>query len=169
MSGDDTRRPRPWYREFWPWALMLPPALSVAGGVTMVVLATSTPTALVVEDYSRIEEITSDRFERDRAAVALGVAADLEFEAVTHRVELAFVGPPGQELPLALVLRLRHASDTGADRELRLARYGDRYRGTGDWLAGSYHVELEPENRLWRLAAGPVTLDGPLSLRPQEP
>lgn len=169
MSGGAMHSARPWYREFWPWALMLPPALAVAGGVTMLVLAIGTPTALVVEDYSRIEEITSQRFERDRAAVSLGVAADLEFEAATRRVELAFVGPSQQELPRALVLRLRHASNTGADRQLRLARYGDRYRGTGDWPEGRYHVELEPENGFWRLAAGPVSLDGSLALRPQVP
>ena len=34
---------RAWYREPWPWLLMLPPLASVAGGLVMLYLALSEP------------------------------------------------------------------------------------------------------------------------------
>ena len=165
---ESRRTARPWYREVWPWLLMLPPALSVAGGVTMVVLATHTPSALVVEDYARIEELTSERFERDRAAVSLGVAAEIVFEPETGRISLGFLAPVSFERPRALILGLHHATNAEADREIRLERFGERYRGTGEWTPGRYYIELEPEDRAWRLGAGPDWLEGEVLLRPQD-
>lgn len=38
---------RPWYREPWPWLLMLPPLLSMIGGFTMLYLALSDPPEIV--------------------------------------------------------------------------------------------------------------------------
>ncbi len=42
--------PRPWYRHLWPWLLMLPPALAVAGGAVTYYLAVTRPDVLVRQD-----------------------------------------------------------------------------------------------------------------------
>ncbi len=41
---------RPWYRQLWPWLLMLPPALSVVGGAVTYYLAVTRPESLVSQD-----------------------------------------------------------------------------------------------------------------------
>ena len=158
---------RPWYRQVWPWLLMLPPALSVAGGVTMVWLATRTPSALVVEDYARIEELTSARFARDREALRLALSAEMHFERSTGRIEVSLQTPAAAQSPSVLLLLLSHATNPDADREVRLVRYGSVYRADVQLIPGRYHVELMPEDRTWRLSVAAGWLDGALSLKPQ--
>ncbi|HQR23138.1 MAG TPA: FixH family protein [Steroidobacteraceae bacterium] len=42
--------PRPWYRQLWPWLLMLPPAGAVVGGALTYYLAVTRPDTLVRQD-----------------------------------------------------------------------------------------------------------------------
>lgn len=164
---------RPWYREFWPWLLMLPPALSVVGGVAMLLLAIETPSALVVDDYSKIEELTSERFHRDREALRLGLTATLEIERDAGHIDLFLAAPPPYELPGILTLALRHATDPASDLELSLVRdgegdgEGERFSADAGLKAGIYYVELMDPERTWRLSAGARWLDGRIGLEPQ--
>jgi hypothetical protein len=146
---------------------MVPPVLSIAGGVAMVYLATTTPSALVVEDYARIEELTSERFARDREALRLALTAELRFEREAGRIEVFIDGPASVELPASLTLALRHATNPEADRKLRLARQGERFVVDTDLAPGRYDLELMPESQAWRLGAGTRRLDGLVVLRPQ--
>lgn len=158
---------RPWYREVWPWMLMLPPALAVAGGITMLVLATHTSRALVVDDYSRIEELTNERFERDGEALRLALKAELSFMPETGRVRLMLSGQTDFEYPETLTLFFRHPTDPAADFELGLVRDGDSYVAHAELEPGSYYVELMSEDRKWRLGAGVHRLEGLMVLNPQ--
>jgi hypothetical protein len=47
--------PVPWYRQLWPWLLMLPPAAAVFGGFLTLYLALATPDPLVRDDCARPE------------------------------------------------------------------------------------------------------------------
>ena len=160
-------RKRPWYREVWPWLLMLPPAASVLGGVTMIYLANNTTSALVVEDYSRIEEITSTRFERDRRAAELDLTAELEFATAPARVEVVLAAPESFVQPRTLLLGLRHATNPDADREVTLVRAGVGYTAAAELTAGHYRAELSPDDRSWRLGGEIYRLDGRIVLAPQ--
>jgi hypothetical protein len=42
--------PRPWYRQLWPWLLIVPPAAAVIGGGITLFLAVTRPDTLVRED-----------------------------------------------------------------------------------------------------------------------
>jgi hypothetical protein len=44
---------RPWYRQFWPWLLIVPPAAAVIGGSLTLYLAVTRPDTLVREDCFR--------------------------------------------------------------------------------------------------------------------
>jgi hypothetical protein len=46
----------PWYRQFWPWFLILIPSLAVIGGFVTLWLALSHPETLVVDEreYEKI-------------------------------------------------------------------------------------------------------------------
>jgi len=158
---------RPWYREIWPWALMLPPLLSVIGGVTMIVLATRTPSALVVEDYARIEELTAARFALDRAAAELGLEATLSFAAEPARVEVALAAAADVERPRALLLHLRHATNPAEDHDVRLVRFGEIYTAEVEFSPGRYGVELVSGDGSWRLSSGVVRLPGRIGMRAQ--
>lgn len=44
---------RPWYRQLWPWLLIVPPAAAVIGGGLTLYLAVTRPDTLVREDCVR--------------------------------------------------------------------------------------------------------------------
>jgi hypothetical protein len=167
---NDTRHnvpDRPWYRQIWPWMLMLPPALAVAGGVSMLVLALRTPSALVVADYARIEELTNERFARDGEALRLGLTAELRILREAGRVELLLSGTGDFEYPETVTLSFRHPTNPGHDFELRLARSGDIFTAESELESGMFYVELMPEDRQWRLGTGVQRLDGLVVFNPQ--
>ena len=156
----------PWHRQLWPWLLMLPPLFSVVGGVTMIYLATTTPSALVVEDYTRIEELTQQQFERDRRARELGLSATLTFSGTASRAELTLVAPEAFTKPDVLRLRLSHATNPDADRVLELVNLGSHYAVPAALPKGRYRIELMPEDRSWRIARATAQLAGQLVLEP---
>ena len=41
---------RPWYRQLWPWLLIVPPAAAVIGGFLVLYLALTRPDALIRKD-----------------------------------------------------------------------------------------------------------------------
>jgi hypothetical protein len=41
---------KPWYRQLWPWLLIIPPAVAVIGGGLTLYLAVTRPDALVRQD-----------------------------------------------------------------------------------------------------------------------
>jgi hypothetical protein len=49
----DSRSSRPWYRQLWPWLLILPPAMAVIGGAITLYLALTRPDTLVRQDCVR--------------------------------------------------------------------------------------------------------------------
>jgi hypothetical protein len=44
---------RPWYRQLWPWLLIVPPAAAVVGGAITLYLAVTRPDAPIREDCVR--------------------------------------------------------------------------------------------------------------------
>jgi hypothetical protein len=146
---------------------MLPPALSVAGGITMVYLATQTPSALVVDDYARIEELTSERFEQDREALRLGLTGELRFGRDAGRIELSLDGSTPFTRPDVVILALHHATNPAGDVKLSLVRDGSLYIMDTELAPGRYFIELTSPDRTWRLASEARRLDGRIVLRPQ--
>lgn len=145
---------KPWYRDRWPWLLMLPPAASVAAGFALLYFAVREPAPLVVDDYSRIEEISREELREDERAVELRLEARLRLRADPRggtQVAVELGGDVGKAPP-TLVLRLRHARSETADRTLALDYDGREYVGRTDLAAGRYDFELAPNDRAWRLA-----------------
>jgi uncharacterized protein len=44
---------RPWYKQLWPWLLMIPPVGAVIGGMLTVYLAVTRPDMLISKDCVR--------------------------------------------------------------------------------------------------------------------
>jgi uncharacterized protein len=156
MSELDTERP--WYRESWPWLLMIPPLASVIVGFVLLYFAIEVPNPLAVDDYADIEEINSRQFARDEAASTLSLTADVAFETSDDGrvdVSVSLFGSNDFMPPSALELRLQHVANSSADRRLTLIRRGSRYVGTTTLAVGRYDLELLPADETWRLA-GPV-------------
>ena len=157
-----------WYRNKWPWLLIIPPAFSVVGGIAVLCLALANNDGLVADDYYKRGLAINQTLERDRAAAAGGYRAHLMFSSDRTRIRATL---SGARAPAALSLRLAHPTRAGSDRILQLTPHGPGiYEGTlpDPPAAGRWGVSLQDAGNAWRLSG--VWLPGVpvLTLQPQK-
>jgi hypothetical protein len=140
----------PWWKQRWPWLLMLGPAIVAVAGIYTGWLAVSRPDALVVGDYYKQGKAINQDLRRDEVAAALGLAVALGYDAtagvLTGRINSKASGP--------LMLHLSHA--TLPEKDIRLVLKPDAdgsFRAALPMLERSrWIVLMEGERRDWRLA-----------------
>lgn len=144
----------PWYRQRWPWLLMIAPAVAFVGGIFTFYLAATTSDALVVDDYYRQGKAINLVLDRDRRAAELGLTATLASAAdgaLTIRLQSTSDAP----LPSQLSLRIVHATRAELDRQAVLPGTSERglYRRADLALPadGRWNVQIESPDRSWRL------------------
>jgi len=150
MNSADRSTARPWYREPWPWILMVAPATAVAGGAVTLWLAVSTSDGLVADDYYKQGLAINRVLHREEAAARLQVALHMEPASGTLTARLTGRAPR----PEALFVQLAHATRAGNDLRLRLAHAGaDVYRSELPPRApGHWRVIVEDPRAEWRVA-----------------
>jgi uncharacterized protein len=142
---------KPWYKQFWPYFAFTPAAFGVIGGLSLVVIASTNPDPLVVDDYYKVGRAFAQTYERDRVAEELGLSAEIGLDAELEMVRVAL---HGKETDDALVLHLVHPTRGDYDRTLDLRRgpNGDYFADLEPLRAGRWHLVLEPrESPRWRL------------------
>ena len=157
----------PWYRQRWPWLLMLPPLTAVIGGVVTIVLAVRSNDGVVAADYYKRGLAINAELSRSKRAAELGLAAEVQAggenagDGVYVRVSSSGQGVPPEA---ALRIRLVHPGRSGADRVAILSRVSAAADGTAAEYRGAWDeaVELHApvawrvvlEGREWRLDGG---------------
>lgn len=154
-APEDGRDPEPWYRQFWPWFLIALPTSVVIASMVTIWLAVSRPNPMVVDDYSRIARSIEQRRERDLAAAALGVGAEIRLIADADLVVVRLT--PATVEPESLQLRLSHPLVEERDRIVQLIRSPEGWSGNLESPAGRWYVQLYPGDLAWRLSG---ELDG---------
>jgi hypothetical protein len=158
---------RPWYREPWPWLLMVPPLGAVLGGFTMLALAIGTPEPLVVDDYAAIEDTTRAQFAADSRAAELHLQASVSIAVESSglaRVTVELAGDASFVAPHEINLRMRHVARADADRTAALVRANGKYAGEVQLANGRYALEISAADASWRLAGRVATLPAVLDL-----
>jgi uncharacterized protein len=153
--SDEGRDLEPWYRQFWPWFLIALPGTVVIASFVTLWLAISRPNPMVVDDYARIARSTEQRLERDQAAAALGLTAEIRLVEGAEVVEVRLY--PADVEPEALELRLSHPLVEERDQIVRLVRVPGGWTGNLGALQGRWYLQLYPGDRRWRLSG---ELDG---------
>jgi len=144
----DATPPTPWYRQFWPWALIALPATAVVASLITIGIATQSSDSLVVDDYYKVGLAINQSRARDAAAARYGLSARLS--VTDQSVELTLAGQP-PTVPERLTLNLVHTTRADDDQTLRLARVtGNEYTALLEPLPpGRWNVSIEADN--WRL------------------
>ena len=144
--------PPPWYRQFWPWALIALPATAVIASIATVIIAVKNPDGLVVGDYYKQGLAINQTLARDRHARFLGLQASGRLDS-SGAVRLDLTG----KQPLAtqqLKLSLLHPTRANQDQVIGLQLDGDgMYRGKlSPPGPARWHLLLEPKGGQWRLS-----------------
>jgi hypothetical protein len=130
----------PWYRQFWPWVLILLPATVVVAGITMIFIANRHADDLVVDEYYKDGLAINRQLEKKQRAEQLGITAQLSFTstAVTVQTLGPFDGPQ-------LRLLMSHPLESDRDFAVILVRQDKGLYG-GDLpqpIAARWHWTLE--------------------------
>ena len=147
---------RPWYREPWPWLLMIGPFVVVVAAIYTAWLAISTSDGLVADDYYKQGLSVNKTIASSELAKAQGIAVALRvieggFAFRLTARDKAFAPPP------RLVITLSHPTRAGLDQSQVFERVGAEYVGklrlpaSGHWL-----VLIEDEPKSWRLMGNVV-------------
>jgi uncharacterized protein len=140
----------PWYRQPWPWLLMIPPVSAVIVGMVLLRAATWEPDGLVVADYYQEGRAINEVLERERFAASLGLGGEIRFDG--QRLVLRMEGTPLPGAPLTL--RLLHPTRANKDAELTLMHDAQQNAWAGRVSVlpdAHWHLHLEPQDRSWRL------------------
>lgn len=139
---------KPWYREPWPWIVMSGPAAVILAGAATIWIAIANADGLVAEDYYKRGLAINKVLAREDAARALGVFAAIRLEP--GRLEVFLQG----QSPDALFAHLAHATRSGHDMRVRLARSpAGAYEAELPPLpAGRWHIAIEDPQGTWRIA-----------------
>lgn len=143
----------PWYRQKWPWLLMLMPALAVVGGFITLWFAMSTNNAMVVDDYYKDGKAINLELGRDRVAEQRGLQATLRRADPGVTMQLTALNG---SLPPFVTLRVVHATRAELDLTITLsATDSGVYRAQAPELpaSGRWNLLLEDPDRNWRLTA----------------
>lgn len=145
------RQSRPWYKQAWPWLVMLPPAAAVVAGIATVIIANTGADSLVVDDFQKVGLVANRVTERDRVAEQLGIGASI---AIDHGNGAVTVRLVGEKRPASLWLSLHHPTRPELDRRAQLQRDETRlYRGNiGALEEHRWYLQLIDGDGEWRLS-----------------
>ena len=142
----------PWYKEPWPWLFMLPIAVTIIVGMTMLRLSIVTSDGLVSDDYYKEGKAINRSLERDDAARAIGASAVAALDADTGDFRITLTAAMDQ-WPAGLNLKIVHPTRAGFDTEIFMRHIRDGvFQGQlTELVPGPRVLEIHPPANDWRL------------------
>ena len=139
----------PWYKQFWPWFLIVLPLCAVVASINMLMLAMDTKDTVVAEDYYKKGKAINMDLRKNKYAKQLGMQFSVEVLDDT----LIISQHGGPEYLTALNVELYHPTLSERDHKvMATADANGFYRvTTPKSLNGNWEVRLESFDGKWRL------------------
>ena len=139
-----------WYKQFWPWFLIVVPLTSMVLSFTMMNLAFTGEDSMVIDDYYKQGRSINLKIQKLQQAKALNISA--KTQVFSDYVEVTFVsGVPNNGE--ALTLDFFHSTQKFKDFSVTLLRDANgTYRAplTGD-VMGKWKLSLHPLDETWKI------------------
>lgn len=141
--------PQPWYKQFWPWFLIILPLCAVVASVNLLYLAIDNKDSLVSEDYYKEGKGINMDLRKIKHAKQLGMNYLLEFD--DEYVELSQQG--GKNYQAALSVGFFHPTMAEKDfNEIVTADANGIYRiEIAQPISGPWEVRIEGFDQTWRI------------------
>ncbi|WP_298440115.1 FixH family protein [uncultured Ferrimonas sp.] len=140
---------QPWYKQFWPWFLIVLPMCAVSASIYTFYLASTSQFSLVADDYYKKGKGINQDLSRIRSAKQLGLVFRLDQSGNT----IAFSQHGGDPLGTAITIRFHHATIAANDFEQIVTADGDGvYRiTTSTPVEGKWRIQIDNYDGAWRL------------------
>lgn len=139
-----------WYKQFWPWFLIVLPVTSMIVSLNMLRFAINSEDSLVVDEYYKQGKAINLNLQKIEMAKNLNLKAQLLVN--DNSVELHFID--GElDSAVALDLIFYHSTQEHKDMSLTLIKdANDTYRALFDAdLTGKWQVSLQPHDEQWKI------------------
>lgn len=139
----------PWYKQFWPWFLIILPGSVVIASMVTIKIATDNPVSLVAEDYYKEGKAINQDLSRITLARNLGIV----FEVKQQGDQLVFIQHGGQGNGEAIKVEFHHTTLAKHDQQMMLTQNGDgNYQmATDKVVEGKWQVMIDSFDGRWRL------------------
>lgn len=140
----------PWYKQFWPWALIAVPLISIALSLNMLRLALDTTDSLVIDDYYKEGKSINTNLALYKQAVSFGIQVRLELDGTQLTLTPL---TPFPDPSIALTIDFFHPTLQQKDVALKLLADGKGvYRAElPSVMQGKWRISLHPLNERWKL------------------
>ncbi|MEW6332173.1 MAG: FixH family protein [Pseudomonadota bacterium] len=166
----DKQHTHHWYREPLVWLVIAFPLTAVVAGFITLALAINSDDGVVEDDYYRRGKEINRVLARDQAAATRGLEGRVELDETQHQLQIRLTARAQATTPDNVEIKFLHATRSGIDRMLVLARQPDgSYRAPLPELApGHWNVQLAAQD--WRLVGSlRIPKERGLDLRPALP
>lgn len=146
---------KPWYKQFWPWFLILLPTSVVIASFSTLYVFSKNSVSLVAEDYYKKGKGINVDLSKMKAAKSLSLTASVVSE--NNSIVVQF---DKGDLEFYPALNITFSHRTLADKDFSKTVSSDakgRYRiMMGEKMTGPWFVEVQPHSKDW-LIQGKVT------------
>ncbi|ORU94087.1 MAG: nitrogen fixation protein FixH [Cycloclasticus sp. symbiont of Bathymodiolus heckerae] len=139
----------PWYKQFWPWFLiLLPLSVVVASVVTFFIAQNNAPSLVSDNHYKEGLAINSNK-QLEQRAEELGLSAVISRNSTAITVHLNGLSNPVESLQL----KLRHATISQHDKSLTLTKIADGIYQTPFILPkpGKWYISIKGPSNSWEI------------------
>lgn len=137
-----------WFKQFWPWFLIILPMTAVVGGISTVIIATNNKPNMVADDYYVKGKAINSDLTLLKNAQSLSITAQLQQTDNEFVISLQGVNDNS-----SIQFSLFHSTLAEQDIAVLLTADGEgRYRFNADSnLKGKWQLRIEPFDKSWRL------------------
>lgn len=142
-------KPQAWYKQFWPWFLIILPLCAVIASVNLLILSIENKDSLVSEDYYKDGKAINMDLRKLEQAKLLG----LQFELTVDDNEVTLTQHGGDAYRAALSVDFFHPTIQTRDfGEIATADGEGVYRiKLAHPISGQWEVRLEGYDKSWRI------------------
>ncbi|NMH63940.1 FixH family protein [Shewanella salipaludis] len=138
-----------WYKQFWPWFLIILPACAVVASLTTLKIALDNSDSLVAEEYYKDGKAINMDLRKVKYAQQLGMQYSMELKG--QEILLSQEGGPVYQA--ALDVQFYHPTQAEKDFQLKATAdaKGVYHIQLDKPLAGNWEVRLESYDSKWRI------------------
>lgn len=142
--------PKIWYKQFWPWFLIIVPLSSMVLSFTMMTLAFTGEDSMVIDDYYKEGRGINLKIQKLQQAKILNIATKVQ--VLSDYIEVTFVSGEAENGE-ALTLDFFHSTQAFKDFSVTLLRDANgTYRAPlSHKVMGKWHISLHPFDESWKI------------------
>lgn len=137
-----------WFKQFWPWFLIILPLSAVIAGISTVIIAVNHKPDMVVDDYYKKGKAINHDLTLIKKARANNISASM-----TQSGNELIIDLKGVQEKSSIQLFLYHSTQAERDLSQLLTADGSghyRYQSEQS-LTGKWQIRIEPFDKSWRL------------------